>query len=208
MAFSDFQTIEQVLRHHPLLVIQERFLPAVRLAPPDWFLENLNFSLEKQALLESEMFFRENFIFPFLHYVWRQHSSLKLWTNHAIRYDDHFYGEPDYLIAAPPTAPARSLLGLPLLAVFEAKKQDFEAGWGQCLAAMIACQQMNHNVAVAIYGIVSTGILWEFGKLAGDRFIKHPISYSISDPSQVLGRVDFFFAECEAQLAPVSAVIS
>ncbi len=40
MAFSDFQTVEQVLRHHPLLVAQARFLPAARLAPPDWFLEN------------------------------------------------------------------------------------------------------------------------------------------------------------------------
>jgi hypothetical protein len=42
-------------------------------------------------------------------------------------------------------------------------KQDFEGGWAQCVAEMIACQKLNQNDHLTVYGVVSTGILWDFG---------------------------------------------
>lgn len=110
------------------------------------------------------------------------------------------FGEPDYFISAQREDVIDRLINTPLLAVAEAKKQDFEAGWGQCLAEMIACQKINQNDPLTIYGIVTTGLIWEFGKLQTNTFTKHPLPYSISNPQRIFGILDFIFAECEQQL--------
>ena len=200
MSFSDFKNIEQVIGKYPLLIKQEKFLPDLHLELPDWFLDNINFSLQRKAVLESETFFRENFIFPFLHHAWKRHEKLKLWTNRQLNYDDQLFGEPDYLVSFWPEAVIDKLVNIPLLAVAEAKKQDFEQGWAQCLTELIACQKINEDESLIIYGIVSTGIFWEFGKLEKNVFNRHIVSYSINDPQKIFGILDFLFAECENQI--------
>ena len=168
---------------------------------PDLFIENLNFSLEMRSVDESEAFFRENFIFPFLHQAWKRHRKLKLWSHRSLVYDRELYGEPDYLISAMIEGVIDKLINKPFLAVAEAKKEDFARGWAQCLAEMIACQRINEDESVVIYGIVPTGLVWEFGKLERNTFTKHIVSYSISAPNQIFGILDFIFAECEKQIA-------
>ena len=200
MKFSDFQSIEQVLAKYPLNIRQERFLPEVRVEPSSLFLENLSFSLDMKAVDESETFFSESFIFPFLQQAWKRHRRLKLWSHKALALDGELIGEPDYLISAQIEGVIDRLINKPLLAVTEAKKEDFTKGWAQCLAEMIACQRINQNEDIVIYGIVSTGIFWEFGKLAGNVFTKHTSAYSISEPEKVLGLLDFIFSECEKQI--------
>ena len=203
MAFSDFHSLEQVIRKYPLRIRQERFIPDVELQIPDWFVENLNFSLDQQAVDESEAFFSESFIFPFLHQVWKRHPKLKLWSHRPFAYDNELYGEPDYLVTYLTDEVIDKLINTPLLAIAEAKKADFTHGWGQCLAEMIACQKINEaedHKSIVVYGIVSTGLIWEFGKLDRDVFFKHPLSYSISQPDKVIGILDFVFTACAKQL--------
>ena len=201
MAFSDFKSIEQVIQLYPLQIKRERFLPGVQLELPALFMENLNFSLERQAVQESEVFFRESFIFPFLQQAWKRHPKLKLWVNQTLKYDDNLFGEPDYFVSAwAEEEVIDKLVNKPLLAVAEAKKQDFEGGWAQCLAELIACQKVNADEQFTVYGIVSTGIIWEFGKLEKNVFTRDLLSYTIADPQRVLGILDFVFMECEKQL--------
>jgi len=200
MKFSDFQSFEQVLAKYPLHVKEEQFLPATKIKLPSWFRENMRFSLDMKAVGEGEVFFRENFIFPFLQQAWKRHQRLKLWANKSLALDGELVGEPDYLISARIEGVVSKLINKPLLAVAEAKKEDFEKGWAQCLAEMIACQKLNHNEEAVVYGIVSTGLVWEFGKLAGNVFTRHPLAYSISEPEKVMGLIDFVFGECEKQL--------
>ncbi len=200
MAFSDFKTVEHVLRKYPLRLKREKFLPDIHLALPSWFINNLNFALKRQAVQESEIFFRESFIFPFLQQTWQGHDKLKLWVNQALVYDDVLFGEPDYLVSMWPEGVIDRLVNKPLLAVMEAKKQDFEGGWGQCLAVMLACQQINADEPLTIYGIVSTGLTWRFGKLEGNVFTEDLLSYSIDTPERVFGLLDYIFGQCEEQL--------
>jgi hypothetical protein len=126
-----------------------------------------------------------------------QHPTLKLWSHRALVYDDVLFGEPDYLLAAVAEGVTESLLHRPLVAVIEAKKEDFSRGWGQCLAAMLACQKINADDEFPVYGIVSTGIIWEFGKLEGHTFTKHVLTYAISDLQRVHGLIAHIFALCE-----------
>ena len=197
MAFSDFLSIEQVIHKYPLKLAQKRFLPEVEKELPDWLMDNLRFSLDMKAVDENEAFFTENFIYPFLQQVWMQHQKLKVWSHRAISYNSELFGEPDYLISAVSNEITDRLITKPLLAVTEAKKEDFTKGWGQCLAEMLACQRINGDENIVIYGIVSTGIFWEFGKLEGQVFTKHALSYSINEPKQVYGLLEYIFAECE-----------
>lgn len=200
MAFSDFQNIEQVINQYPLEIRGGNFIPDVELELPDLFIENLNFSLEMRSVEESEAFFRENFIFPFLHQAWKRHRKLKLWSHRSLVYDRELYGEPDYLVSVMIEGVIDKLINKPFLAVAEAKKEDFARGWAQCLAEMIACQKINEDESVVIYGIVPTGLVWEFGKLEQNTFTKHIVSYSISAPNKIFGILDFIFTECEKQI--------
>lgn len=199
MAFSEFQSVVQVLKKYPLKVGQDNFLPEVEAEVPDSLMENIRFSLEMKGLDENEAYYTESFLFPLLHQAWKQHRRLKLWSHQAIAYDQELYGEPDYLIATVVNEVTDRLIQTPLLAVTEAKKEDFTKGWGQCLAEMIACQKINGDISITVYGIVSTGILWEFGKLAGNVFTKNITSYSINEPKKVLGVLNFIFSECERE---------
>jgi hypothetical protein len=84
MSFGDFKSVEQFIGTYPLQIKRERLLPDVTLELPAWFMDNLDFTLATQAIQESEMFFRESFIFPFLQQAWKRYSYLKLWVNRSL----------------------------------------------------------------------------------------------------------------------------
>jgi len=57
----------------------------------------------------------------------------------------------------------------------EAKRNDFEQGWGQCLAEFVAADRLNSH-SLAVYGIVTDGKPWEFGRLHNQIFTKNSAS--------------------------------
>jgi hypothetical protein len=201
MPFSNYKNVKQVIQKYPVRIRKNRFLPDIPLELPEWFIENLNFALDNRTMFESEIFFCESFIFPFLQQTWKRHDQLKLWSHQELFYDDNLSGESDYLVAAWRDEVIDKPINTPLLAVVEAKKQDFEGGWAQCLAEMMACQKLNQAENITIYGIVSTGIIWEFGKLEKEVFTQHTLSYSVTEPQKIFGILDYLFAECEKQIS-------
>ncbi|RKZ85736.1 MAG: hypothetical protein DRR16_11400 [Candidatus Parabeggiatoa sp. nov. 3] len=83
MAFSEYQTIEDVIKKYPLEILNERFLQNVEITLPDLFLDNLNFALKRKTSHDNEYFFAENFIYPFLQFVWKIHEKLRVWSHHT-----------------------------------------------------------------------------------------------------------------------------
>jgi len=61
----------------------------------------------------------------------------------------------------------------PLVIAAEAKKNNFEQGWGQCLAELVVAQKINGDSELPVYGIVTDGKLWEFGKLEKNMFARN-----------------------------------
>ena len=47
--------------------------------------------------------------------------------------------------------------------VVEAKKNDFDQGWAQCLAELVVAQKINQDAKRPVYGIVTDANLWQFG---------------------------------------------
>ena len=76
-------------------------------------------------------------------------------------------GECDFILAvAPPVLPLRA----PIATVVEAKKNDVEAGLGQCVAEMAAAALFNQaagGAAAPMFGCVTTGETWQFLRLDG-----------------------------------------
>jgi len=73
----------------------------------------------------------------------------------------------------------KTVLEIPIIIIIEAKRNDFEQGWGQCLAELVPSQIMNNDPEKPVYGIVTDGNLWQFGYLCIDLFTKDNQNYTI-----------------------------
>ena len=73
------------------------------------------------------------------------------------------------------------------------KKNDFELGWGQCLAELVAAQRINDDANFPVYGIVTDGIWWQFGRLIGDAFTQNRTSFSVDNLPVLFGALDAVF---------------
>ncbi len=195
MAFSDFKTIPEVLERFRIRYAAKDFVRIEETEgfPSSQFLQELEFSIQHINVFASEASRCETLIFPVLREVYKGYAdTYVLWIQQSIAYDETLSGTPDYLVST------RSELGLPvvgtpLIILVEAKKNDFEQGWGQCLAELVAAQKINAAPDVPVYGIVSDGKLWEFGRLAGDAFTRNRTSVTMDNLPALFGAVDFVF---------------
>lgn len=84
----------------------------------------------------------------------------------------------------------RSITGslFPTLAVSDAPE------W---LAEMYACRQINGDLDLPVWGIVTTGELWRFGKFEGDLFTRHLESYNLYPLGLLLTALHYVFKQCD-----------
>ncbi len=85
----------------------------------------------------------------------------------------------------------------PYFVIVEGKKDDFNQGWGQCLAEMLAAQKMNEDSDQEVFGITSNGEVWKFGKLRRNRFTENKTFYTIQDLDQLFAAINYVFQQCE-----------
>lgn len=64
-----------------------------------------------------------------------------IWSHVGFGSDETLTGFPDYFFAK--RSPLGPMRDQPYVLFVEDKKGDFDAGWAQCLAAMIAAQKLN-----------------------------------------------------------------
>jgi hypothetical protein len=122
-----------------------------------------------------------------------------IWGHQPLNYDENLSGVPDYIIAQR-SPRGKVVLEKPYMIVVKAKKDNFEEGWGQCLAEMLAAQKLNDDTHKKLFGMVSNGKLWEFGVLQEEMFTKNRKYYVLENLGELMGAVNFLFAESAAQL--------
>ena len=84
----------------------------------------------------------------------------------------------------------RLFISAPVITLVEAKKEDIKAGFGQCVAEMLAAQLFNEeegNQIPVIYGAVTSGTVWRFLKLEGQIVSIDAIEYYLRDVGKILG---------------------
>ena len=194
MAFSDFKAIPDVQERFDIKHVENDFVRIEETAAPSaQFLQELEFSRQHINIFASEGARCETIIYPILREVYKGYAeSYALWVKKSLAHDEILSGTPDYFIST------RSELGMlvvgkPLIILVEAKKNDFEEGWGQCLAELVAAQKINDNLDFPVYGIVTDGERWQFGKLVGDAFTQNRTSFSIDNLSALFGAIDTVF---------------
>jgi hypothetical protein len=193
MAFSDYKTIEQVQTKFHIAYDDASFITAQECEPSSSFLEEFTFNQQYLALYSSEGSRTEAVIFPILREVYKAYSKdYELWIQKSMRYDEDLKGTPLYLIATRSPL-GKTVLTMPVLIVVEAKRNDFDEGWGQCLAELVATQKLNENEVLPVYGIVTDGKRWEFGKLCHNQFTQNIYGYSVDLLAQLFGVLQQIF---------------
>ena len=199
MAFSDFKTLTEVQKRFEIRDSASDFVSGDNLLnPSEQFLQGLAFARQHLNVFRSEAARCEAIIYPILLESYKAYAErYMLWIREPLAYDGILSGTPDYFVATRSEL-GKNVVGTPVVMVVEAKKNDFEIGWGQCLAAMIAAQkintqEINRNAMFPVYGIVTDGVMWQFGKLAGDTFMENITPFSLGDVPRLFGAIDAVF---------------
>jgi hypothetical protein len=200
MAFSNYKTISEVVKEYQVTYTEANFVIETSFNIPDYFREDLELMMNEAVVDNSEFAICENLIYPILKEVWKAYrSNFLLWSHQLLNCDTKLTGYPEYILAT------RSPLGKvvfdkPYFILVEAKQDDFEGGWAQCLAEMIAAHRLNDELKVTIFGIVSNGDRWQFGSLKENLFTRNKKFYTIQELDELFAAVNYTFKQCNLQL--------
>ena len=116
------------------------------------------------------------------------HGEISIFSGQRLDVDParKLSGECDFILARSAPLPR---LRAPLLTLLEAKKNDIDAGFGQCIAQMVAAQLFNQQSGAAVpavYGCITTGEDWQFLKLEGTTVTVDPSRRYINDVASIL----------------------
>lgn len=204
MAFSDF-TLETAVRTLGVTVAEADLFPGRPAAPVPPWLPGLLARGTRLALLSEKS--RSEFIVVPVLLAARELSGDRLAIFSGQRLEagsDHrLCGECDFLLAlGPPVPPLRA----PIAAVVEAKRNDVEAGLGQCIAQLTAAREFNEadgRPRRPLYGCVTTGEAWQFLRLSGQTAELDARRVYLDDVAGVLGAILAIVAAAEAEPAEV-----
>jgi hypothetical protein len=200
MAFTNYKSIADVLKSFSLNYQERNFVENVKFECDEYFVARLNVVIQEGIIFNSEYAICENIISPILTEIWRGYiQNFLIWSHQPLNYDENLSGVPDYIVAQR-SPRGKVVLEKPYMIVVEAKKDNFEEGWGQCLAEMLAAQKLNDDIHKKLFGMVSNGKLWEFGVLQEEMFTKNRKYYVLENLGELMGAVNFLFAESAAQL--------
>ena len=192
-ATCDFKTISEVQEKFRITYAEDNFVKAEPSTPSAEFLRDFEFTREHINVFASEAARCEAIIFPVLKESYKAYADrYALWIKQSIGYDDVLNGTPDYFISTRSEL-GKTVVGSPLILLVEAKKNDFEQGWGQCLAELVAAQKINDDAGFPVYGIVTDGTLWQFGRLIGDTFTQNRTDFALANLPTLFGAVDSVF---------------
>jgi hypothetical protein len=198
MSFNNYKSIADVIQDFPIHYQETDFIEEIPLAIESSFLQRLELVLTEGVVFNSEYAICENIISPILIEIWQYYrKTLLVWSHQPLNYDEKLSGIPDYIVAKR-SAKGKIIFEQPYLIVVEAKKDNFEEGWGQCLAELVASQKLNNKPEMELFGIVSNGKFWEFGKLVNDNFEKNIKLYSISNLEELFSAINYIFQESQS----------
>jgi hypothetical protein len=175
MPYNDF-TLEAAEARFSIVTIPGDLFPGLTPLPvPEW-LRDLLARGQTVAALVSEKARSEFLVAPVL-LACRDLVSGDLSIYSGLRLDVDaelgLTGECDYILAlTPPVARLRA----PLVTVLEAKRGDIELGLGQCVAQMVGARLFKEHAGCslrAVYGVVTTGEVWQFLRREGATVTLH-----------------------------------
>ncbi|MBG1261808.1 hypothetical protein [Nostoc commune] len=191
MDYSEF-SLAKAKQEFSLTTLEKRdiFAEAPELAASNLLVEILNYNLAIALGSNSEKARSELIIAPILVDLRRQlPEQIGLFSGVDFTVDNSkgLNGTCDFIITK---SPEILILTAPVITVVEAKKENINAGLGQCAAEMVAAKIFNQQAATeikTIYGAVTTGSIWQFLKLEAQTLTIDLSEYYLKDVNKILG---------------------
>jgi hypothetical protein len=169
MSYSDF-TLAKIVKIFGLTVSEKLdIFPGVSDFNSSLYLQDtLLYNLPLALAINTEKSRSEMIISPILIELkkcFTQPISLFSGVDFTVDATRGLNGTCDFLISR---SPEQLFINAPVITIVEAKKEDINAGLGQCVAEMLAARLFNEreeNQIDQIYGAVTTGDRWKFLKL-------------------------------------------
>ncbi len=157
----------------------------------DWLKDYLHETIEFALAQNTEKARSEFIIAPvFLELRRQAEEKISIFSGIEFNVDKKLKltGACDFLVSR---STYQKVLESPVIIAVEAKRQDFEKGYDQCFAEMIAARIFNEREGKPIervYGTVTTGDVWRFLMLEGDEALIETVSFDIrEDLERILG---------------------
>lgn len=191
MSYSDF-TLESVKKKLRLRIHEQVdvFANAPELQPGTLLSDTLTYNLPLALAINTEKSRSELIIAPILVELRRQfESKISFFSGVEFNIDPSLglNGICDFILSR---SPEQLMVSAPVITIVEAKKENLNAGLGQCIAEMFAAQRFNEqeeNPIPSVYGAVTTGNLWKFLQLKKTDVDIDLTEYSVNQISKVLG---------------------
>jgi hypothetical protein len=201
MAFSNYKTLELVKEKYPQVVVTNgkiipQNLPEFEVNP--LLAEEIELNL--LTYRSNEYYATEGLVSPVLRAAWRKYmNEINMWTHQPISYNEDLSGVPDFMFTHLDQR-QYEVMSYPIVTSVEAKAENFVEGWSQCIVQMLACQKLNPKPNVIVFGIVTTGKQWEFGKLVGNLVTKNTTGCGIDNLPKLMTILDYLLSEAKKQL--------
>ena len=157
----------------------------------EWLKTSLSLGVELALQQDSEKARSELIIAPvFVELRIQAEKKISIFSGIEFNVDKklRLTGECDFLISR---SSYQMVLSSPIVVAVEAKRQDFEKGYVQCIAEMYAARLFNEREGTPteiIYGTVTTGNVWQFLMLENNQALIETISFDIrEDLERILG---------------------
>ena len=191
MSYSEY-SLTRAKQEFSLVTLEKRdlFADVPKLIPSNLLTETLNYNLPIALGSNSEKARAELIIAPILVDLRRQfQEEISLFSGIDFTVDPTkgLNGTCDFLITK---SPEILVLTAPVITIVEAKKENINAGLGQCAAEMVAAQIFNGQAPTPIkmiYGAVTTGSIWQFLKLEKQTLSIDLSEYYLNDVNTILG---------------------
>lgn len=207
MAYGDF-SLAVVLDSFELVDRYDSLFPTLQpIEPSSWLLETLNLGRSLALPGGSKKARSEFLIAPLLLELERQYGDqLAIYSgrNFEVDRDRGLTGECDFILGKGKTA---LLVRSPIFCLVEAKRDDVEAGIGQCAAQMVGAEAFNRSQGESlpqIFGCVTTGEVWQFLRLHQQQLTVDRDRYYLNPLNLVLGCLHHIIATQLQESAPNS----
>lgn len=205
MPFGGFSSLGEVALTYQITLRPQEFIQLVPITVDEYFRRRLEFHRLNAPVNVSEQAISEFLIAPVLQEIWHAYSdALMIWSHVQFGQSMPLKGYPDYFFSR--RSPLGRVMDQPYVLFVEAKSDDFDAGWAQCLAAMLAAQQLNKRPDQVIYGGASSGEMWVFGRLEGKTLFQDPRSFTLTRLEELFAALNYVLQQAKAEaFAPVEA---
>ena len=177
---------------------KELFAEVEGVSISQWLKETLQLNYPLAIAIHTEKARSEMIVAPVLLEVRRQlDNQISLFSGVEFNVDAKLdlKGVCDFLFCQ---SPEQLSITAPVVTIVEAKNDNLKNGIPQCIAEMEAARLFNFKRGKPlkeIFGVVTTGTLWQFLRMKNQQVEVDTIDYHINDVDRIVGILRQFFSE-------------